>query len=205
MKYFISFFMFLIIFSAIPQPSYSQDPSVEELEDLADEGDAEAQYKIGTRYISGNGVKKNVKRAIEFFNKSAAQDYTRSLYILGKLYWDGIYIKKNDGKAIEWFEKAARKGHGNAQYNLAVILSRYHDSKEFLIKSYAWFSVVAKRGHPKAGKMRDELAKKLDPFDLVRAKRTAGSYYTKYVVAFDKSLNKENKDEGDNGEEQSEE
>jgi len=203
MQKFLFFSLLVIMFSTSPYYAYSQDKmSIKALEELAKNGDAEAQYKMGTRYISGNGVKKNVKRAIELFNQSAAQDYTRSLYILGKLYWDGTYIKKKDSKAIEWFEKAARKGHGNAQYNLAVILSRYPNNKEFLIKSYAWFSVVSKRGHPKAGQMRDELAEKLEAFDVVQGKRMAGSYYSKYVVAFDESLRE---DEGDENEEQSEE
>ncbi len=203
--------LFLFAFIALPYTAYGQDEAIQdeayikELEGLADNGDAEAQYKMGARYISGNGVKKDVKRAIDLFNKSAAQDYTRSLYILGKLYWDGIYIKKNDGKAIEWFEKAARKGHGKSQYNLAVIFSRYLNNKEFLIKSYAWFSVVAKRGHPRAGKMRDELAEKLESFDIVRGKRMAGSYYSKYVVAFDKKLKEDNSDNSDNSGDKKEE
>ncbi|MBR6902145.1 MAG: sel1 repeat family protein, partial [Synergistaceae bacterium] len=41
----------------------------------ADNGDAIAQYNIGSLYENGLGVKKNYKKAIEWYEKAAAQGH----------------------------------------------------------------------------------------------------------------------------------
>ena len=54
--------------------------------ELADAGDPEAQYLMGVRYYKGQGVPKDDKIAIEWFQKSAEQNHKPSEYMLAMIY-----------------------------------------------------------------------------------------------------------------------
>lgn len=72
-----------------------------------------AQYNLGRCYENGNGVEKNINKAIEWYTKAAEKGYVDSQYKLGEMYnyWKTI---KNLNKAIYWYSKAAEQGHENA-------------------------------------------------------------------------------------------
>lgn len=73
----------------------SQDPELECLIKNAEQGDVEAQYHLGLRYLEGNGLKKNEKTAAELFKKAMEQGH---LDAQRKLAWCHLYgrgVKQN--------------------------------------------------------------------------------------------------------------
>ena len=46
---------------------------MEELIKQADEGDAEAQFRLGMAYYNGNGISKNYSKACYWFKKAVEQ------------------------------------------------------------------------------------------------------------------------------------
>ena len=74
---------------------------------LADKGDAESQYKLGTAYDEGFGVPKNYTEAFKWFRLAAEQGHAHSQFRVGDMYMSGEGIAKNDGEALKWFRKAA--------------------------------------------------------------------------------------------------
>lgn len=81
----------------------------------ANQGDAQAQAKLGAMYLLGSGVDKNEQQAAEWLLKSANQGYVDAEIIVAALYDRGLGVKNDVKIATQWYEKAAAQGHGTAQ------------------------------------------------------------------------------------------
>ena len=73
----------------------------------AEQGDAEAQYKLGGMYREGTDyVDEDGQKAVFWFKKAAAQGDTDAMSSLGTIYRNGLSgFKKDDKEADFWFEK----------------------------------------------------------------------------------------------------
>lgn len=76
---------------------------------------ATASRLLGSMYLQGRGVPKDIKVAIEWFFKAALLNDAEAEYLLGMCNVRGEGIPRNVELAIDWFEKAA-----NRNYQLAV-------------------------------------------------------------------------------------
>lgn len=114
--------------------------------ELAQNGDAEAQYIIGLMYKDGKGVQKDIKKAAEWFEKAAAQGNADSQNHIGIMYYLGYGVQKDIKKAIEWFEKAAVQGHSNAQFNLGVMYVLGHGVRQNISMAKEWFGKACDNG-----------------------------------------------------------
>lgn len=77
------------------------------LKKAAENGDDHAQTLLGALLATGDGVKKDEKAAIGWFEKAADSGNTQAQAVLGELYglgWGGL--KKDEAKAAKWMEKA---------------------------------------------------------------------------------------------------
>ena len=121
-------------------PLVERDEAAERLERLAEDGDACAQYIIGTAYRDGGLLIPDTAKARKLLERAAEQDLDAAQYALGKLYLSddadvhdptkGIYWLKRLGKlylmgegvpkdtdaAYEWFAAARDNGHGYAEF-----------------------------------------------------------------------------------------
>lgn len=73
---------------------------------------------LGVCYYYGNGVEKDLTKAVEWFTKAAEQGDADAQYELGGCYDWGIGVEKDLTKAIELYTKAAKQGYADAQYEL---------------------------------------------------------------------------------------
>ncbi len=97
----------LLLFTfSVPQLALSDTASlsIKELTTLAEQGDAEAQLNLGNRYKDGNEVKQDIKKALEWYEKSAEQGLTRAQNITGIMYLQGIGVAPEPQKAFILFE-----------------------------------------------------------------------------------------------------
>ena len=78
------------------------------------EGNPDAQYALGYRYYTGDGVSEDHDVAYEFFEKAAEQEQSDALYELG-VYWDPsqeVDKKRNDWEtALNFYRRAAENGN----------------------------------------------------------------------------------------------
>ena len=58
---------------------------------------------------------RDAAKAIEWYQKAAAQGDTDAQYTLGLMYSNGDGVPRNDAKGMEWFQKSAARGHVKAQ------------------------------------------------------------------------------------------
>ena len=80
----------------------------------AEQGDASAQYNLGVMYRDGNGVPKDLAKAVEWFRKAAEQGYPNAQYNLGVMYQDGDGVPRDLVQAHKWFSLAAASGSEGA-------------------------------------------------------------------------------------------
>lgn len=100
-------------------PQQARQKEMDELRKNADAGDAESQYMIGLRYSNGDGLPQDSGKAVEWYEKAAAQGYIKAQYRLGELHY--FSEPKDIAKALEWWQLAAEKGDAGAQTALAVM------------------------------------------------------------------------------------
>ena len=98
-----------------------------ELRSLAEAGDAEAQYALGTAYSDGLALARDYRRAAAWYEKAALQGHVRAQFSLGFLYYHGageaeIAVAPDPGRALRWLTLAGEAGNPMAAY----LLSRIH-------------------------------------------------------------------------------
>jgi uncharacterized protein len=86
----------------------------------ADQGDARAQYNLGTMYYAGRGVGQNYATSASWYRKAADQGDAKAQCNLGTLYATGRGVPLNPAAAVNWFRKAADQGNADAQDFLAA-------------------------------------------------------------------------------------
>jgi len=92
------------------------------LNDLAQQGNARAQYQLGLFYLNGLSVEKSSEKALVWLMKSAKFDKKAS-YLLGDLYQQGSTFPKNLTKAKRYFELAIKQGDQRAKTKLSRLIT----------------------------------------------------------------------------------
>jgi TPR repeat protein len=85
---------------------------------LADAGDAQAMARLGGLYQKGEGVNRDLKRAIAYYTQAAARGNADAQFSLGNLYLLGEGVPQDDDWAFTYYRQAAEQGHALAQKNV---------------------------------------------------------------------------------------
>jgi TPR repeat protein len=78
------------------------------LKPLASQGDASAQYHIGTMYTLGQGVDLNYKEGVEWLRQAAEQGHREAAITLGKMYLSGHGVEQDEAEGKKWMDLAAK-------------------------------------------------------------------------------------------------
>ncbi len=81
------------------------------LRPLADGGDPQAQYFVGTMYRDGKGLPQDQKVSCEWFEKSAEQGPPPAMHMTGLCYRLGLPGAVDNAKAAFWLKKAVERGY----------------------------------------------------------------------------------------------
>ena len=110
-----------ILATAFSAPISAQQETVAEVRAKAEQGDADAQYNLGLRYGTGEGVPQNDAEAVRWLRLAADQGIAGAQFILGLTYASGEGVPQDDAEAVRWYRLAADQGDASAQFNLGVI------------------------------------------------------------------------------------
>ena len=107
---------------------------------LMQNNDAGSQFNFGLVYYK----KGDSAKAVEWYEKAAAQGLPVAQGELGSMHHMGLGVKQDYAKAKEWYEKAAANGWAKAQYSLGLMYYKglgveqdYAKAKELYEKSAA--------------------------------------------------------------------
>lgn len=95
--------------------------SIGKLEDMAKQGNTNAQLSLGNIYFEGRaGEKQNYRKAFKYYTMAAEGGNPEAMYNLGICYEGGFGILMRDTeKAVQWYRNAAENGISAAQMKLA--------------------------------------------------------------------------------------
>ena len=99
-------------------PLAERDEAAEQLEQLAEDGDAYAQYIIGTAYRDGGLLIPDTAKAQKLLERAAEQGLDAAQYALGKLYLSDDADVHDPTKGIYWLKRSADNGNDFAAYRL---------------------------------------------------------------------------------------
>lgn len=146
---FLTGLLMALLFSAsILTAQQTQRVDEKDLRDWADRGDADAQFELGLRMITGEGLKKNIEEGVKSVEKAAKQKHLRAQHVLGTLYEDGVGVKKDLAKAAEWYRSSAELGFALSQHSLATMYEDGKGVKKDTAKAAEWFKKAADQGSP---------------------------------------------------------
>ncbi len=94
--------------------------AVRELRPLAEQGDASAQFFLGSMYYMGTGVPRDYAEAAKWYRKAAEQGYAKAQYSLGNIYRWGLGVPKDFVRAYAWYDVAASRLPPGKQRDLAA-------------------------------------------------------------------------------------
>ncbi|MEO5334186.1 MAG: sel1 repeat family protein [Magnetococcus sp. YQC-5] len=90
----------------------------------SEQGNADAQNKIGGMYDQGQGVQQNYKEALYWYQKAAKQGHTIAQHNLGLMYHEGQGAHQDYVQAYMWYSLAASQGDKDAVTNRDYIAKR---------------------------------------------------------------------------------
>ncbi|MDO5296564.1 MAG: tetratricopeptide repeat protein [bacterium] len=97
------------------------DEEFDNLLDLAEQGDPEALGLLGILYYSGEGVKQDYAKALNYLNEAADAGNTDAMVILADMYANGKGVKTDIKKALEYLTKSAKAGNEHAQQAIKML------------------------------------------------------------------------------------
>jgi uncharacterized protein len=121
---------------------------------LAENGDAGAQYFLGSLYVEGKGVERNDATAFMWFQRAAIQGDAAAQYNVGASYAGGMGIQKSDVDAAKWFRRAADQGVVFAQLNLGLLYAAGNGVPQDSVEALKWLE-LAFFGLPAGGPRSD--------------------------------------------------
>ncbi len=129
-------------------------------QEMAEQGDAFAQYKLGCCYYHGDGVGCDYQEAVKWFRKAAEQGNAAAQNSLGSCYRFGRGVDKNYAEAMKWYLKAAEQGYTRAQVNLGQMHEEGLGVVQNRAEAMKWYHKAAThrsaRAQFKLGQMYEE-------------------------------------------------
>ena len=124
-------------------PLEDRDGAAEELERLADRGDAHAQYLMGQLYQGGPLLIPNSQKAKHWLTQAAEHGLPEAQYALGKLFLSDDMEVRDPDEGIRWLKQAAQSGNHYAAYRLGKEYLTGEVVTKDIVKAVEWFSQSA--------------------------------------------------------------
>jgi localization factor PodJL len=129
----------------VPQPERAAE-DLKDLEAAARHGDSEAQFRIGTRFLSDGAFSNGgAATAARWLARAAGQGHLEAQFMLASLYERGAGVTKDENEAMSLYRKAANAGHIRAMHNLGVLLSARESPQDYS-EAAVWFARAAQAG-----------------------------------------------------------
>ncbi len=127
-----------------------RDDAAESMRELAESGNAHAQYFMGKLYRDGPLLPPDWVMARYWFDKAAKQGYAAAQYALGKLYLSDDASVHDSELGIQWLEHAAYNGNHDASYRLGKEYMRGEAVRKDTRKAMDHIYTSAQAGNPHA-------------------------------------------------------
>jgi TPR repeat protein len=105
----------------VSRTSATQATTIDQLRQLAENGDPAAQFGLGAHYAIGDGVKLDNAEAARWFIKAAEQGHVIAQDTMGAYYWAGRGVPKNLRKAYFWSLLGRAGNNETSKYRIVAL------------------------------------------------------------------------------------
>lgn len=109
-------------------------------------GHPESEYFYGVCLYRGHAIPVDKAKAVEWFQKAAAQNVPGALNFMGMCYQLGDGVPCDFVRAVEYYQKAADLGLDHAQSNLGLMYEFGRGVPKNYGKAFEWFQKAADQG-----------------------------------------------------------
>ena len=159
------------------------------VEQLAQGGDAEAQFQLGLKYATAQGVARDEIQAAAWYLKAAEQNHGLAQLNLGQLFASGKGVILDATRSLFWFRRAAHLGIAGAQFNLGRVCQRASmdgseaDAPEARIEAYMWYELAAAQNYSAAVGAYAQLTIKMTQDEVTEARRRVEDWMPEFDSA----------------------
>lgn len=139
-----------VVVNSIANIYKSSDYYLNKQKNLAEQGDANAQYELGEMYYHGKSLPKNNALALEWLEKSAKQNNLYAQHLLGSMYYLGHGVTQDFEKALQYFYQSASQGITQSQYNLCVMYYKGEGVTQDYKQAFEWCKLSAQKSNSSA-------------------------------------------------------
>lgn len=151
--------------------------ALSEFTQVAEQGDANAQYNVALMYLKGEGTGADLQQALYWFRAAAVAGQVDAQSFLGALYADGQGVPQDDRLAAYWLSTAARGGHAPSQYFLGQLYLNGRGVPRDNVQAFLWLDLAVNNGHADALVLRDQTARGLTASELATAERLVEAHW----------------------------
>jgi len=152
--------LLIILIAAWPVPSaagQAQEATLlQEIEQLAKQGDGEALYALALHYDLGGGPPAAKRLAIDLYRQAAKLHVAGACLNLGMKYEFGNGVPRDPKQAAALYEEAARQGWPMAQFFLGRLLLDGVAGQADPDRGRHWLRQAAEAGYPGAAELLEE-------------------------------------------------
>lgn len=157
---------------ALYQDGYMQDAR-EIFRQLADRGDARAQYRMGQFYKDGLTVTQDSLQACDWFERAANRSHDQATFELGHCFFEGEGRPRNINAALYLYSALAEQGLPEAQYRLARIYAAGSGVRRDPERAYIYLFLAVRGDMHQQPDLVASLESQLDERQLERAQQFA--------------------------------
>ncbi|MBI3644961.1 MAG: SEL1-like repeat protein [Acidobacteriales bacterium] len=115
----------------------SKPRTPDEWRTFAEQGNADAQWNMGVRYHTGEGVLQDDAQAVQWFLRAAEQGHIVAQATLGAYYWAGRGVPQDLSKAYFWSVLALAQGDEGSKSRLEGLASQMTRSQVTIARQQA--------------------------------------------------------------------
>lgn len=131
--------------SPVAMSIFKEPFSVNQLSSQAKKGDSNAALKLGYIYRLGYKVKKDSKKAVEWFKKSADKGNAEGQLQMAIMSASGEGTAQNYEQMRYWLEKSAENGYGLSQFQLGLLYAKGITVEQDIPVAKMWLGFAAEQ------------------------------------------------------------
>lgn len=123
---------------------------IHKLQVCAKFGDKRCQNQLGIWYEYGVGTEQNYQLALEWYKKSAEQEYVSAYANLGRLYRMGEGVEKDLEESLKYYVLGANENDPNCTFELGRCYFNGYGVEKNIAKAFSYFKTAASYDEPLA-------------------------------------------------------
>ncbi|WP_035358894.1 tetratricopeptide repeat protein [Edaphobacter aggregans] len=113
----------------------------------AEHGSLSAEIELGARYMTGDGVPRDLTAAAHWYEKAAQRGEPNAQNQIGYFYQAGIGVPQDLGRAMHWYQLSAANGDASALVNMGVLYITGTGVKKDVAHAASIFENAARKGN----------------------------------------------------------